>query len=60
MPRRIFSELGKSLTASATVVNERFVYSDPYVRIDLVTINGDETIDYVLTKTKKKVCSVIV
>lgn len=29
--------------------------SDPYVRIDLNTISGDETIDAVLTKTKKKV-----
>ncbi|XP_018573416.1 E3 ubiquitin-protein ligase Nedd-4 isoform X4 [Anoplophora glabripennis] len=31
-----------------------FGASDPYVRIDLNTINGDETIDSVLTKTKKK------
>ncbi|KAI4466887.1 hect domain ubiquitin-protein ligase [Holotrichia oblita] len=31
-----------------------FGASDPYVRIDLNTINGDETIDTVLTKTKKK------
>lgn len=29
--------------------------SDPYVRIDLNTINGDINIDSVLTKTKKKV-----
>ncbi|PSN55921.1 E3 ubiquitin-protein ligase Nedd-4 [Blattella germanica] len=28
--------------------------SDPYVRIDLNTINGDETVDSALTKTKKK------
>lgn len=33
----------------------RIYFSDPYVRIDLNTINGDETIDSVLTKTKKKV-----
>ncbi|XP_063241165.1 E3 ubiquitin-protein ligase Nedd-4 isoform X4 [Bacillus rossius redtenbacheri] len=31
-----------------------FGASDPYVRIDLNTINGDETIDSALTKTKKK------
>ncbi|XP_044735914.1 E3 ubiquitin-protein ligase Nedd-4 isoform X6 [Chrysoperla carnea] len=31
-----------------------FGASDPYVRVDLNTINGDETIDSVLTKTKKK------
>ncbi|XP_049816791.1 E3 ubiquitin-protein ligase Nedd-4 isoform X3 [Schistocerca nitens] len=31
-----------------------FGASDPYVRIDLNTVNGDETIDSVLTKTKKK------
>lgn len=30
-------------------------FSDPYVRIDLNTINGDINIDSVLTKTKKKV-----
>lgn len=32
-----------------------FFSSDPYVRIDLNTVNGDETVDSVLTKTKKKV-----
>lgn len=31
-----------------------FGASDPYVRIDLNTITGDENIDSVLTKTKKK------
>uniref|UniRef100_A0A8D7ZSE1 E3 ubiquitin-protein ligase Nedd-4 n=1 Tax=Culex pipiens TaxID=7175 RepID=A0A8D7ZSE1_CULPI len=31
-----------------------FGASDPYVRIDLNTIAGDENIDSVLTKTKKK------
>lgn len=30
-------------------------FSDPYVRIDLNTINNDINIDSVLTKTKKKV-----
>jgi len=31
------------------------VRSDPYVRIDLVATNGEEVIDSVLTKTKKRV-----
>lgn len=31
-----------------------FGATDPYVRIDLNTINGDLTIDSVCTKTKKK------
>ncbi|XP_068974576.1 E3 ubiquitin-protein ligase Nedd-4 isoform X4 [Bombus flavifrons] len=31
-----------------------FGASDPYVRIDLNTLNGDQTIDSALTKTKKK------
>ncbi|XP_034942339.1 E3 ubiquitin-protein ligase NEDD4 isoform X2 [Chelonus insularis] len=31
-----------------------FGASDPYVRIDLYSINGHETVDSVLTKTKKK------
>jgi len=31
-----------------------FGASDPYVRIDLVTSQGDEVIDSVLTKTKKR------
>ncbi|CAD6201383.1 GSCOCG00000186001-RA-CDS [Cotesia congregata] len=31
-----------------------FGASDPYVRIDLYPINGHETVDSVLTKTKKK------
>ena len=31
-----------------------FGASDPYVRIDLVANNGDEVIDSVLTKTKKR------
>lgn len=29
--------------------------SDPYVRIDLNTVDGDINLDSVLTKTKKKV-----
>lgn len=36
-----------------------FFCSDPYVRIDLNTVNGDINIDSVLTKTKKKVKSVL-
>lgn len=31
-----------------------FGASDPYVRVDLNTVNGDDTVDSVLTKTKKK------
>lgn len=31
-----------------------FGASDPYVRIDLNTINGGQTVDSALTKTKKK------
>ncbi|KAJ8678728.1 hypothetical protein QAD02_014515 [Eretmocerus hayati] len=31
-----------------------FGASDPYVRIELNTVNGNETVDAVLTKTKKK------
>lgn len=31
-----------------------FGASDPYVRIELNTLNGNETVDAVLTKTKKK------
>lgn len=32
-----------------------FFSSDPYVKIELNTKNGEQTIDSVLTKTKKKV-----
>lgn len=41
---------GKSLAKK-----DIFGASDPYVRIDLNTINADVNIDSVLTKTKKKV-----
>ena len=41
---------GKSLAKK-----DIFGASDPYVRMDLNTINGDVNIDSVLTKTKKKV-----
>lgn len=41
---------GKSLAKK-----DIFGASDPYVRLDLNTINGDVNIDSVLTKTKKKV-----
>ena len=35
----------------------KLICSDPYVRIDLVTVSGDEVIDSVMTKTKKRVNS---
>ncbi|KAI5710989.1 hypothetical protein M8J75_013142 [Diaphorina citri] len=35
-------------------MNDPFCSSDPYVRIDLNTVNGDQTIDSALTKTRKK------
>ena len=31
------------------------IFSDPYVRIDLVANNGEQVIDSVLTRTKKRV-----
>lgn len=37
------------------IMKTLLTFSDPYVRIDLNTINGDINIDSVLTKTKKKV-----
>ncbi|CAG9764978.1 unnamed protein product [Ceutorhynchus assimilis] len=40
---------GKSL-----MKKDIFGASDPYVRIDLIPINGDEIIDSVLTRTRKK------
>nr|CAD7587911.1 unnamed protein product [Timema genevievae] len=44
------------MKSSSTAVSSLWLGAgDPYVRIDLNTINGDETIDSVLTKTKKKV-----
>jgi hypothetical protein len=46
---------GKSLAKK-----DIFGASDPYVRIDLNTINGDVNIDSVLTKTKKKVSSMAI
>lgn len=46
---RIIIINGKSLAKK-----DIFGASDPYVRIDLNTINGDINIDSVLTKTKKK------
>jgi hypothetical protein len=45
---------GKSLAKK-----DIFGASDPYVRLDLNTINGDVNIDSVLTKTKKKVSEMI-
>lgn len=49
---RIRVMAGKSLAKK-----DIFGASDPYVRLDLNTINGDVNIDSVLTKTKKKVSS---
>lgn len=40
---------------SVCALSSKECFSDPYVRIDLNTVNGDETVDSVLTKTKKKV-----
>lgn len=45
---------GKSLAKK-----DIFGASDPYVRIDLNSLNGDVNIDSVLTKTKKKVSAVM-
>lgn len=49
----------KVIAGSSLAKKDIFGASDPYVRIDLNTINGDVNIDSVLTKTKKKVRSVI-
>jgi len=42
------------LEAKNLAKKDIFGASDPYVRIDLVTSQGDEVIDSVLTKTKKR------
>ncbi|XP_039230652.1 E3 ubiquitin-protein ligase Nedd-4 isoform X13 [Drosophila yakuba] len=42
------------LSGQSLAKKDIFGASDPYVRIDLNTINGDINIDSVLTKTKKK------
>ncbi|XP_075161802.1 E3 ubiquitin-protein ligase Nedd4 isoform X3 [Haematobia irritans] len=42
------------LNGQSLAKKDIFGASDPYVRIDLNTINGDINIDSVLTKTKKK------
>jgi len=44
----------KVVSADNLAKKDIFGASDPYVRIDLVTNNGDEVIDSVLTKTKKR------
>ncbi|XP_037045914.1 E3 ubiquitin-protein ligase Nedd-4 isoform X10 [Bradysia coprophila] len=44
----------KVLGGQSLAKKDIFGASDPYVRIDLNTINGDINIDSVLTKTKKK------
>ena len=42
------------MSADNLAKKDIFGASDPYVRIDLVTNNGDEVVDSVLTKTKKR------
>ena len=42
------------MSADNLAKKDIFGASDPYVRIDLVATNGDEVIDSVLTKTKKR------
>ena len=44
----------KIISADNLAKKDIFGASDPYVRIDLVSTNGDEVIDSVLTKTKKR------
>ena len=44
----------KVVSADNLAKKDIFGASDPYVRIDLVATNGDEVIDSVLTKTKKR------
>jgi len=44
----------KVISADNLAKKDIFGASDPYVRIDLVTCRGDEVIDSVLTKTKKR------
>ncbi|XP_052862472.1 E3 ubiquitin-protein ligase Nedd-4-like isoform X2 [Anopheles cruzii] len=44
----------KVIAGTQLAKKDIFGASDPYVRIDLNTIEGDENIDSVLTKTKKK------
>lgn len=45
----------KIIAGQSLAKKDIFGASDPYVRIDLNTTNGDINIDSVLTKTKKKV-----
>ncbi|XP_074037412.1 E3 ubiquitin-protein ligase Nedd4 isoform X4 [Leptinotarsa decemlineata] len=45
------------ISAKNLMKKDIFGASDPYVRIDLNTNNGDETIDSVLTKTKRRTLS---
>jgi len=44
----------KVISADNLAKKDIFGASDPYVRIDLVTVRGDEVVDSVLTKTKKR------
>ncbi|XP_057664452.1 E3 ubiquitin-protein ligase NEDD4 isoform X8 [Diorhabda carinulata] len=45
------------ICAKNLIKKDIFGASDPYVRIDLNSANGEETIDSVLTKTKKRTLS---
>lgn len=60
--RKTFLVLGRLSTIlfcfNLTLISFMFS-SDPYVRIDLVAVNGDDVIDSVMTRTKKRVCFVI-
>ena len=51
---RLNSTIPKVVSADNLAKKDIFGASDPYVRIDLVANNGDEVIDSVLTKTKKR------
>lgn len=44
----------KVIRGKSLMKKDIFGASDPYVRIDLLPINGDEIIDSVLTRTRKK------
>lgn len=44
----------KVVSADNLAKKDIFGASDPYVRIDLVTVRGEEVVDSVLTKTKKR------
>lgn len=56
--KKTYLEQGKSqfFHIFLQLINEiSKIFSDPYVRIDLVANNGEQVIDSVLTRTKKRV-----